>query len=89
MDYIFFAINAMAAGLTVLLLVNRFQLAGKNPFRLFHYLGALAVAVLYYGLDSYWLSRDLLFYYLGNIVPIAALIGALILALHQRAAADR
>jgi hypothetical protein len=89
MDYIFFAINALAAGLTVLLLVNRFQLGGKSPFRLFHYLGALAVSVLYYGLDSFWLSHDLILYYLGNTLPIAALIGALVLALHQRAAADR
>ncbi len=89
MDYIFFAINALAAGFSVLLLVGRFLLAGRTPYRLWHYLASFAVVVFYYSLDSLYLSRNLTFYYIGNILPIAVLVISLVLALRQSAGTEK
>lgn len=84
MDYIFFAINALAAGIAVLLLAGRFLTVGNSPLRLWHYLGALLVVIGYYSLDSLFLSRNLTLYYIGNTLPVILLVVALVLALRQK-----
>lgn len=89
MDYIFYAINALAAGLTGLLLSYRFRPAGQTQFRLFEYLVALAIVLAYYSLDAYLLSRIQVLYYIANLLPIVALIIALAFVLRHQAVADR
>lgn len=86
MDYIFFAVNAAAIGLTVFLLLTRRLNRNHKPVRLPHYLVSLAAGVGYYGLDVSQISRGMIAYYVGNLLPIILLVAVLVLVLSQDSA---
>lgn len=81
MDYIFFAVNSLAAGLSVLLLVYDRTSKVRRPLRGRHYLIALAAAALFYSLESVLVLRSPLAYYLANLIPIPILVVILVLVL--------
>ncbi|MDD2534210.1 MAG: hypothetical protein PHC86_05870 [Eubacteriales bacterium] len=80
MDYIFFAVNALAVGLSVLLIIDRFRPDNRAPIKLVHYLVSLGSTAIYYSLDSAFFSKYLGLYLLANLLPIIVLIVAASLA---------
>ena len=81
MDYIFFAVNSLAAGLSVLLLVYDRTSKVRRPLRGRHYLFALAAAAIFYSMESVLALRLPLAYYLANLLPVPILIVILVLVL--------
>ncbi|NCC77302.1 MAG: hypothetical protein EOM08_12810 [Clostridia bacterium] len=77
MDYLFFGINSLAAGLAALLLFQQFRPNHHLPLKLAHYLGVFIITVVYYGLDQFLFSQVLIGYLLANSLPIVLFAGSL------------
>lgn len=74
MDFIFFAVNASALGLSVLLLLDHVQFSGKRKANWLVYGIALVTTGLYYVLNQLVFSRILVLYLLANLLPIVVLV---------------
>lgn len=74
MDFIFFAVNASALGLSVLLLLNHFQFSRQRKANWLVYGMALATTAVYYLLNQLVFSRILVLYLLANLLPIVVLV---------------
>lgn len=77
MDYLFFGINSLAAGLVALLLFQQFRPNLHVPLKLVHYLGVFIIMVAYFSLDQFVFSQVLWGYLLANSLPIVLLAGSL------------
>lgn len=77
MDYLFFGINSLAAGLAALLLFQQFRPNHHLPLKLVHYLIVFIIMVAYFSLDQLLSSQTLWGYLFANSLPIVLLAGSL------------
>jgi len=77
MDYLFFGINSLAAGIAGLLLFQQLRPHHHLPLKLAHYLGMFFLIVLYFSLDQLIFARFLWGYLLANSLPVLLLAGSL------------
>ena len=77
MDYLFFGINSLAAGLAALLLFQQFRPNHHLPLKLVHYLIVFIIMVAYFSLDQLLSSQTLWGYFFANSLPIVLLAGSL------------
>jgi hypothetical protein len=83
MDYIFFAFSAMCVGFTVLLAILLASRLDRQP-GLLHLGLAAAAAFAFYYFDVSVFSRQLVSYYLANLLPQVAVLLGLALYLLRR-----
>ena len=81
MDYLFFGINSLAAGISALILFQQARPHNHLPLKLAHYLGALFLIATYYSLNLVLFSRNFWSYLLANSLPILLLSGSLFMLL--------
>ncbi|NCA99068.1 MAG: hypothetical protein EOM70_06805 [Clostridia bacterium] len=85
MDYLFFGINSLAAGLAALLLFQQFRPTRHLPLKLVHYLAVFMITVAYFSLDQLIFSQVLWGYLLANSLPIVLFAGSLFTVLKPQA----
>jgi hypothetical protein len=86
MDNLFFGINALAIGLSALLLFQQLRPQNHQPLKLVHYGAVLFIIVAYFGLDRVILSHYFWGYFLANSLPILLLAGSLFTVLKPQTA---
>lgn len=73
MDYIYFAINAIAIGLTTLMLLSYQKQKKRQPVQVSLYLISTALAAAYFALNQFVFSQNLWSYLTANLLPIILL----------------
>ncbi len=87
MDYLFFGINALAAGISCLLLFQHWRPHNHLPLQWVHYLAVILITAGYFSLDQLLLSQWFWGYFLANSLPVLVLAGSLLTVLKPQSAA--